>query len=751
MKKALLFLAFLMLFTTCKKSPEETMTVETQEVSGRIELPSGCSVSPSNLTVLSGVGEEDVESDGSFSVVAPVSEGYQLMIVTTSSGNPVLLNYSIHSTEEGTKEEVSFDARSTALALVMINPMFIGMSTEQREEVISKVLATSGFEELVEDVENALINDPEGILDIDKHPKIYERAVNIGIEVLKSYGKTLKGSDDKPWIEDAEGSDIKILNPNCIFYSAAFYPSGSSTWDDFVLLEAKSGLWSYQLGWPPIIVTPPTETFYSLGDGSYSVRIERGAWSNFIYLNWDDPVGRANIMNWAKGILLVIDLGLGIKALSVDYSSLPLEISQDVEKLMYLCIVDRDLWGFVRLFFKVLIDNKDAILNWLYHATVGGKWLQTFATILQNVSVIVKIICTGETAARVAIPFFYDLLTSPVAVNYYVVQDHGVLVTNEENLPPEPPVITYAPSTGVEDEVYSFTAYTSDPDGDNVSYQFVWGDGDSSSWSEYVGSGNEITMSHSYREAGTYNIVVSAKDKNGLVSAPSEVHSIVISPPGNVLYDNFDDDMPNGLPSDPPWTSYWVEPSYLRITDDVHYGSSGNCCAFYDYDESLGDTALYGCYANIYAYIEMPQKGYAEWIWKVKTDEDFFGIRAWEVLGDWYTMGFYLLFENGNISYYTPDGTFVPLMEYVPDTWYRIKVEYDTDAREYDVYINGSLVAADVPYVGYPDSLLVFQVVAFSDASCRAGYVDEIKCAGTVRKIVPKGKVPAEAFMMRRK
>ncbi len=75
---------------------------------------------------------------------------------------------------------------------------------------------------------------------------------------------------------------------------------------------------------------------------------------------------------------------------------------------------------------------------------------------------------------------------------------------------------------------YAFKTVAVDPNGDNVSLQFDWGDGQQSAWSEFVPSGDTVTMSHVYNDSATFQIRVMAKDKGGKKSDWSAAHKIII-------------------------------------------------------------------------------------------------------------------------------------------------------------------------------------------------------------------------------
>jgi Tol biopolymer transport system component len=108
------------------------------------------------------------------------------------------------------------------------------------------------------------------------------------------------------------------------------------------------------------------------------------------------------------------------------------------------------------------------------------------------------------------------------------------------NTPPNTPSTPSGQNEGTINTEYTFTTSTTDPDGDNVAYQFDWGDGNTSSWSGYVSSGSSISMSHSYSSVGTYNVKAQAKDINGAESGWSSGHQIDISEEvtGKITFDS---------------------------------------------------------------------------------------------------------------------------------------------------------------------------------------------------------------------
>jgi hypothetical protein len=82
------------------------------------------------------------------------------------------------------------------------------------------------------------------------------------------------------------------------------------------------------------------------------------------------------------------------------------------------------------------------------------------------------------------------------------------------NLGPNEPPAPSGPDTGFGDSTYTFYASTTDPEGESISYQFDWGDGTLSHWTDWTNSGGTDSMQHFWSNSGVYSIRVHAKDVN---------------------------------------------------------------------------------------------------------------------------------------------------------------------------------------------------------------------------------------------
>jgi outer membrane protein assembly factor BamB len=106
--------------------------------------------------------------------------------------------------------------------------------------------------------------------------------------------------------------------------------------------------------------------------------------------------------------------------------------------------------------------------------------------------------------------------------------NHKVYCFQDPNTPPETPAAPDGPVNGTIHVNYTFTATTTDPQGDDIFYLFDWNDGTNSSWLGPYPSGSTVNASHAWATEGNYSITVKAKDASGLESGWSSAHIIAI-------------------------------------------------------------------------------------------------------------------------------------------------------------------------------------------------------------------------------
>jgi hypothetical protein len=100
------------------------------------------------------------------------------------------------------------------------------------------------------------------------------------------------------------------------------------------------------------------------------------------------------------------------------------------------------------------------------------------------------------------------------------------LAIGENSQPPVKPQAPSGPASGKTNTEYTYTSSTTDPESDQISYMFDWGDGSYSSWIGPLNSGATASGKKTYTVEGSYQIKVVAKDSHGKLSVWSDPLSI---------------------------------------------------------------------------------------------------------------------------------------------------------------------------------------------------------------------------------
>jgi hypothetical protein len=102
------------------------------------------------------------------------------------------------------------------------------------------------------------------------------------------------------------------------------------------------------------------------------------------------------------------------------------------------------------------------------------------------------------------------------------------LAIGEQSDPPNKPSKPNGPSSGVIGEEYTYTSSTTDPNGDEIYYQFDWNDGTSSGWIGPQNSGTQASADKTWTKQGTYQVKVVAKDEHHVISEWSDTLTVTI-------------------------------------------------------------------------------------------------------------------------------------------------------------------------------------------------------------------------------
>lgn len=133
--------------------------------------------------------------------------------------------------------------------------------------------------------------------------------------------------------------------------------------------------------------------------------------------------------------------------------------------------------------------------------------------------------------------FWLNNMPSPNhLLHYYVAAQTKDIITGKTSIwsesmpmsifPNKPPNIPEKPSgeiSGLAGENLTYTTVTTDPDGDNISYLFDWGDGTDSGWRGPYSNEEEGNASHVWRSQGIYTVRVKARE-DGKCAVPYETN-----------------------------------------------------------------------------------------------------------------------------------------------------------------------------------------------------------------------------------
>ncbi len=86
------------------------------------------------------------------------------------------------------------------------------------------------------------------------------------------------------------------------------------------------------------------------------------------------------------------------------------------------------------------------------------------------------------------------------------------IIGQRDNTPPGSPSIPAGETTGYHATTYTYTTFGTDPDADDIYYQFDWGDGIVSSWLGPYPSGQTIQASYTWHTPGSYLVKAHSKD-----------------------------------------------------------------------------------------------------------------------------------------------------------------------------------------------------------------------------------------------
>lgn len=507
--------------------PEPIPTMLKERRTGVLDL-STSNLEPNDLKVITFSEESDLDQEGNFSILASEADKPQLMFFNSqATDNPVYIGL-----YDPLTQKTEADERSTALGLTLINPYLIFTHAEQRQEYLQAVRQNPRFEELVSLLQDAYQTEPTTALDYESNPIVFQMVVQLMKEAMESLSvqaaprRSALSVGDPPYIEDANGDDIVLVNPRHVFYTAGVYPNAGTQLQDIVTLSRKEQLWEYQWGWPPVTWTEPVETTYSLGDGYFHLYVTRGFdFSNFrTFFDPRTPDGLATILNTGQTLLYLIDIVIG-KLPAPPLTSLPahLDISATDVRNLSISLAKGDAEGFIIAFCDLFVKNSEGIAYWIWQETGNAgahKFVKSAASLLKNVAIVLKLLSLVNEQG----PFIWDFILAPRTASYYVTQQNGQITDTEENRSPHVE-FTFDPPAGIVDTVFRFDASATVDDRDDVDeLEFRWDWESDGTWD--TGWQKKPSATHRYKEGGSYEVTLEVRDTRGLIGTITRIVSV---------------------------------------------------------------------------------------------------------------------------------------------------------------------------------------------------------------------------------
>jgi formylglycine-generating enzyme required for sulfatase activity len=195
-------------------------------VTGNISLPAQSSLDLSSLTLTTPDEESIVINPSNGQFVVPLSEDVaDLMILTDESGNPILLSIesmvpNLNRVAASSDTQLSVDSKTTALALVCLDPALSYNHKELMNEILSEITDLPEVNELANYIEQKIIQDPTNVFDetddtlINYVKKAREAAIiELGLDETSVNTFNSSGSST---IASLDGCAVNALTENAI-------------------------------------------------------------------------------------------------------------------------------------------------------------------------------------------------------------------------------------------------------------------------------------------------------------------------------------------------------------------------------------------------------------------------------------------------------------------------------------------------------------------------------------------------------
>jgi hypothetical protein len=282
-----------------------------------VELPGRFSLSYQDLKVRTLAGWGGLNCDRSFGVPVLKQCEIHLLVLAAQDTLPVLLGLCLPGFETGeigraldpaaadrlvgivgsAEIGVRLSPATTALTLTMLNPIVAGGTPQERFWFACEAVAHSEFDDLVDEIAEALTLSPAGYLSAGTSARTYARASRIAADIIGGIpcGGGCHVFGLGPYVDDAPGDDVALRNAAYVHYGVRVMDAVADTQRTRLLLDRRT---EGNLIQPD----PPARLNYSLGDVCSDIHFFKGIagadWQSLLDVGHPAGAGLPSMLRW---------------------------------------------------------------------------------------------------------------------------------------------------------------------------------------------------------------------------------------------------------------------------------------------------------------------------------------------------------------------------------------------------------------------------------------------------------------------
>jgi hypothetical protein len=239
-------------------------SIETETIHGTLSVDPEYAVQSDDLMVVTPAEATSLQPDGLFTAETTTVSSHQVIVLCDKeSRRPVYLGL------RGPGETgVEMSLSSTATALLLFHPYLAFATAAQRDAYLVQATAHPGFATLLSLLDGAYRSDGALALDFEAHPLIYQALVLLMTDVLSGMEADFSQSQafglpsGPPWIEDAPGAGVNLVNPHFCWYAVQVQEAAGAVVGTFPVARVEKLV---ELSWTGFTKAEPVQTQLSLG------------------------------------------------------------------------------------------------------------------------------------------------------------------------------------------------------------------------------------------------------------------------------------------------------------------------------------------------------------------------------------------------------------------------------------------------------------------------------------------------------